>query len=1006
MRCWFGRAGVVLLVLMLAAGLVGVDRSVAADAGGGVVGLGGFSDVGGGVHRAGVDALEAEGVFEGTGCGEGLFCPDDRIHRWVMAVWMVRVLDDGDPAGSGSSRFADVDAGMWWASYVERLAELEVTAGCATGPLRFCPDDPVTRGQMAAFLVRAFGLEDAAAAGFVDTGGSTHAASIDALAAAGVTAGCATGPLRFCPDDPVTRGQMATFVARAVGLVELPAPPPDDDLSLVAGGFVAIDGLGYTSCGLRADGMIECRGRRPPEGAFIDLSMGGNHVCGVRADGTVACSGGQDKYGMADPPEGAFIDLSMGSTLSCGVRADGTVACWGADFSGEADPPEGRFVTVAAGSPASCGIRVDGTIACWGSNQHGLADPPEGRFVTLAQGWCGIRVGGGVECWGRREGPKRPVLDVPEEPLTVATASDSARWGHGCGLRPDGSVVCWGANGYGEADPPEGRFVDVATGSGVSCGVRADQTIECWGITIRAGDPPGGKFTSVSLGRQYGCGVRVDGTVECWGYAVWGRTRAPGGQFSAVSAGPYHPCGLRTDGTVVCWGGNTTGRESAPGGRFTDVVVGWGRACGLRADGTLLCWRGSYPTVEPTIEADTPRGTFTDVAVGDNHSCGLRADGTVTCWGINGRAPADPPVGRFADIFGSHNYSCGIRVDGNIECWGYRTVLEPPDSQFTNVVIGYDGDWYACGLRTDGTVECWGDTGGFAAVPAGRFTDLFTARGFLCGLRPDGSVACWGDTQRSAASLGASIGRFTAVSAGTDYTCGLKIDRTLSCWGRLWYDWRRIQPLPTGTFSDVSVGQSQACAVSDNETISCWGIHSGNWPYGYPAGRFSHVSVGDGFSCGILADSIQGNQFGEAREVLSNRIACWGSNSDGKSTPPRPDGYLMWGQNHPYLRISAESYSVVSAGQDHGCGLRPDQTIDCWGSNSHNQATPPAAKFSNIAAGRDHTCGIRTDGTVQCWGSNSYGESDPPPGTFVRHRRRRVLLLWATHRRNRCLLGP
>ena len=403
--------------MVLVGGLVGVDRSVAVDtaAGGGVVGLGGFSDVGGGVHRAGVDALEAEGVFEGTGCGEGLFCPDDPIHRWVMAVWMIRVLDGGDPAGSGSSRFADVDAGMWWASYVERLAELEVTAGCATGPLR------------------------------------------------------------FCPDDPVTRGQMATFVARALGLVEVPDPPPDDP-SPVAGGFVAIDGRGYTSCGLRADGMIECLGRRPPEGAFIDLSMG--------------------------------------STLSCGVRADGTVACWGADFSGEADPPEGRFVTVAASFPVSCGIRVDGTIACWGSNQHG--DPPEGRFATLAAGGqvsCGIRVGGGVECWGR-EGPARPVLDVPEEPLTVATASDSAWWGHGCGLRPDGSVVCWGANGHGETDPPEGRFVDVATGSNFSCGVRAGGTMECWGYG-RAVDPPGGQFTSVSLGRQYGCGVRVDGTVEC-----------------------------------------------------------------------------------------------------------------------------------------------------------------------------------------------------------------------------------------------------------------------------------------------------------------------------------------------------------------------------------------------------------------------------------------------------------------------------------------------------------
>ena len=208
-----------------------------------------------------------------------------------------------------------------------------------------------------------------------------------------------------------------------------------------------------------------------------------------------------------------------------------------------------------------------------------------------------IRVGGGVECWGRREGPKRPVLDVPEEPLTVATASRQRAVGSWVrSTSPTVPLSAGEPTAMVEADPPEGRFVDVATGSGVSCGVRADQTIECWGITIRAGDPPGGKFTSVSLGSgNMGAGYGSMGLSNAGVTTVWGRTRAPGGQFSAVSAGPYHPCGLRTDGTVVCWGGNTTGRESAPGGRFTDVVVGWGRACGLRADGTLLCWRGSYP---------------------------------------------------------------------------------------------------------------------------------------------------------------------------------------------------------------------------------------------------------------------------------------------------------------------------------------------------------------------------------------------------------------------------
>ena len=72
---------------------------------------------------------------------------------------------------------------------------------------------------MATFLVRAFGLETAGTAGYADTDGHTHEANIDALTTAGITAGCATDPPRYCPDQPVTRGQMATFLARALGLV-------------------------------------------------------------------------------------------------------------------------------------------------------------------------------------------------------------------------------------------------------------------------------------------------------------------------------------------------------------------------------------------------------------------------------------------------------------------------------------------------------------------------------------------------------------------------------------------------------------------------------------------------------------------------------------------------------------------------------------------------------------------------------------------------------------------
>ena len=235
------RGGMVALALVLVAASVlpvgavsevgaGSAATVGSDAGLVAVAAGGFSDVGeGSVHASAVEALTAEGVFEGTECGEGLFCPGEPILRWEMAVWLVRVLDDGaEPEAVGSSRFSDVDAGVWWAPYVERFAELGVTRGCATGPLRYCPQEAVTRAQMASFLVRAFELGVGPPAGFGDVGpGETHAANIDALAASGVTQGCTE--TMFCPSRDTTRAQMATFIHRARNLGDTPGRIPTFD---------------------------------------------------------------------------------------------------------------------------------------------------------------------------------------------------------------------------------------------------------------------------------------------------------------------------------------------------------------------------------------------------------------------------------------------------------------------------------------------------------------------------------------------------------------------------------------------------------------------------------------------------------------------------------------------------------------------------------------------------------------------------------------------------------
>ena len=126
-----------------------------------------------------IEGLDRLGVFEGTECGEGLFCPQEPLQRWVMAVWMVRLLGTGGPVTeSGGSRFADVDTDEWWAPYVARFDDLGITVGCDAGPpRRYCPDGFVSRGQMATFLARAFDLPSGADAGFADVSGSVHAPS-------------------------------------------------------------------------------------------------------------------------------------------------------------------------------------------------------------------------------------------------------------------------------------------------------------------------------------------------------------------------------------------------------------------------------------------------------------------------------------------------------------------------------------------------------------------------------------------------------------------------------------------------------------------------------------------------------------------------------------------------------------------------------------------------------------------------------------------------------------
>jgi len=102
---------------------------------------------------------------------------------------------------------------------IEWMAFEGITKGCNPPTNdRYCPDDSVTRGQMAAFLVRALSYTDDGGGDlFIDDNGSVFEGDIDRLGTAGVTRGCNPPDNdRYCPDSTVTRGQMAAFLHRAL----------------------------------------------------------------------------------------------------------------------------------------------------------------------------------------------------------------------------------------------------------------------------------------------------------------------------------------------------------------------------------------------------------------------------------------------------------------------------------------------------------------------------------------------------------------------------------------------------------------------------------------------------------------------------------------------------------------------------------------------------------------------------------------------------------------------
>lgn len=424
--------------------------------------------------------------------------------------------------------------------------------------------------------------------------------------------------------------------------------------------------------------------------------------------------------------------------------------------------------------------------------------------------------------------------------------------------------------------------------------------------------------------------------------------------------------------------------------------------------------------------------------------------GQVPDLSIDENSIACAPIG-LTSIVASDFHSCALDSTGSAWCWGYEdhgrlgNGLDSGSNKATPVAVlgGHtftglaegDPDAHTCALKEDGQAYCWGHnqygklgdgssthrSSPTAVLGGHTFTMISTGNFNTCALDTSGSAYCWGrgangangdgtTTQRNTPRAVAGGHTFTMISTGRLYACGIKDDNTAWCWGYNNYgqlgdgsSTNRTSPRAvTGghNFKYIAAGEFATCAIKTDDTIMCWGrgtygnlgnasTSNRNYPVAInTAQTFSDVVVGEHHACAISATD-------------STRW-CWGYNGnrqlgDGTTT-----------QKTSPIQIGSETWSSVSAGYQHSCGITSDGVGMCWGENNNgrigdstttDRSTPTSVSgghtfgvtteecsggvtagcvnipgATSFQMGTYHTCAIDDSGVMHCWGRNNRGQ--------------------------------
>ena len=418
--------------------------------------------------------------------------------------------------------------------------------------------------------------------------------------------------------------------------------------------------------------------------------------------------------------------------------------------------------------------------------------------------------------------------------------------------------------------------------------------------TIVGGGPGTGTVTATAEGQSANSTVLVLARVFLAGSA----------SANAIDVGDALGCGIITLGHSYCWGLNNHGQVGAK----TTSTCFPGTDAGAATDTTVKTTALPCSLVPLRISQDVD---FNTISAGDSSSCGISLGGRLYCWGFNFHG----------------------EVGNGLTAAQQSPVLALTGLTFTTVSVG---GGHACGLATGGTAYCWGDD------TYGQLGDARTVN----------------STTPIPVSGGGAPANFASISAGYRHSCGVLANGTGFCWGN--NDFGQLGNGAVGGFSDtpvliagftfqsISAGGDHSCGILTSGGIVCWGSNID--------GQLGNGSVG-----GLSATPVSIAGGGSFTRIS----ASTGTRTSTPNGPAKPFGH------------------------GHTCALTTTGTVLCWGDDTDLQLgrglfsgtgtssgtpqpvfqgeRPGGVTFTSISTGSRHSCGVGSDGNAYCWGSNVMG---------------------------------